>query len=113
MSRTHIFITGFMGSGKSTIGKKLAARLGYRFIDTDDEVEQIHGKEVREIFAQEGEEWFREREEEILVSLMGDNRPAIISLGGGALMSVKNQTLVSSNGILIYIKSSPENISSE
>jgi len=110
MSAKKIFITGFMGSGKSTIGKKLAARFHYDFIDTDDEIEAKYKKDIKQIFADQGEAWFREKEEEEIDRISNRENPAIISLGGGALMSDKTLNRVKSHGVLIYIKSSPENI---
>ena len=99
-----------MGSGKSTIGKLLARNLGYKFIDSDDEIERTHGKSVKQIFADEGESWFRELEESMIEELMKLPGPLVISLGGGALMSDKNLANVISDGMLVYIKSSPEKI---
>lgn len=110
MSAKKIFITGFMGSGKSTIGKKLATRFHYAFIDTDDEIEAKYQKEIRQIFADHGEAWFREKEEEEIDRISSLENPVVISLGGGALMSDKTLNRVKSRGVLIYIKSSPENI---
>jgi shikimate kinase len=110
MQKKHMYLTGFMGSGKSTIGKIMAGRIGCRFLDTDDEIEGRYKKEVREIFADEGEAWFRREEEKLLEELAAATVPSVISLGGGALMSDKNQAVVSESGLLIYIKSSPENI---
>ena len=110
MLKKKIFITGFMGSGKSTIGKRLAEKLGYLFMDTDDILEEKYHKEIKQIFAEEGEAWFRIREEEEINRIRQIKKPVVISLGGGALMSQNTVTRVKSSGILIYIKSSPENI---
>lgn len=110
MATNKIFITGFMGSGKSTVGKKLAKKLGYNFIDTDDVLESKFHKEIRHIFADEGEDWFRKQEEKEIFQISKIEGNTIISLGGGALMSGKTLKRIKSLGILIYIKSSPENI---
>lgn len=99
-----------MGSGKSTIGKKLAKMLGYKFIDTDDEIELLHGKEIRHMFTEEGEAWFRAEEENTIAELIEKKEPAVISLGGGALISDKTLDMIVRNGILVHIFSSPENI---
>ena len=106
----HIFLTGFMGSGKSTIGKKLAQGLGKKFIDSDDVIEEIQGKEIKDIFSEKGEAWFRIYEEEAIARLIKISESCIISLGGGALISQNNLSLVLRNGYLVYIKSSPEEI---
>ena len=99
-----------MGSGKSTIGKLLADNLDYEFIDSDDQIEHKYGKSVKQIFADEGEAWFRNLEESMIEELMQLPGPLVVSLGGGALMSEKNLANVLSDGILVYIKSSPEKI---
>jgi len=105
-----VYITGFMGSGKSTIGRNLADKLVWRFIDTDEEIEAQFGKEIKDIFAQEGESWFRQQEFAKITELSQIEEPIVIALGGGALISPKIQNLVLKQGILIYIKSSPEEI---
>ena len=99
-----------MGSGKSTIGKKLAQGLVKKFIDSDEVIEQIQGKEIKDIFADKGEAWFRKYEEETIARLTNISESCIISLGGGALISQKNLSLVVRKGYLVYIKSSPEEI---
>jgi len=96
-----------MGSGKSTIGKKLAKELQVKFVDTDDRIEALHKVEIKEIFRDQGEARFREYEEEILDEIIEKEKPAIISLGGGTLLSQKNITKVITSGTLLYIKSSP------
>ena len=108
--KKHIFLTGFMGSGKSTIGKKLAAQLQVRFIDTDDRIEALHAIEIKDIFKNEGENRFREYEETLLAEIINKEDPAVISLGGGTLLSEINLEKVLSSGTLIYIKSAPSEI---
>ena len=108
--KKHIFLTGFMGSGKSTIGKKLARRMSRQFFDADDEIEEKTGKEIKDIFAEEGETAFREYEQEAVARIAALPKPTVISLGGGALISEKNLLLVKQSGYLIYIKSSAEEI---
>ncbi len=92
------------------MAKILRKKLGCAFIDTDDELENQYQKEIREIFAHEGEKWFREREEEKINEISNRKEFAVISLGGGALMSEKTLENIKSRGVLIYIQSSPENI---
>jgi shikimate kinase len=99
-----------MGSGKSTIGKKLATQLQVKFIDTDDRIEASKDIEIKEIFKNEGEFRFREYEESMLEAIIKEEDPAVISLGGGTLLSARNQEKVMSTGFLIYIKSSPAEI---
>lgn len=99
-----------MGSGKSTIGKSLAKQLEITFIDTDDVIEMELGMEIAEIFKIKGEDWFRQYEENTLGKIIKSANRSVISLGGGSLMSEKNLSLINSGGILIYIKSSPDQI---
>lgn len=106
----HFFITGFMGSGKSTIGKKLAGQLNMPFIDSDNEIEQKYGKAIKDIFRDEGEPYFRKIEEEEIDRVCRREERSVIALGGGALMSEKSLKTVLENGLLIYIESSPEAI---
>jgi shikimate kinase len=108
--KKHIFLTGFMGSGKTTLAKRLAQSLNLPFIDTDLEIERECAKSISDIFQDQGEKWFREMEEKQIEKICRRENPAIISLGGGALMSKKNLQKVLSAGTLIYIKISPEEI---
>jgi len=106
----HLILTGFMGSGKSTIGRELARRLNMPFIDTDDQIEESQKMEISEIFASRGESFFRILEEKIVGNILAGNEQTVISLGGGTLLSDKTTDLVLVSGILIYIKSEPEEI---
>ena len=99
-----------MGSGKSTIGRELARRLNRPFIDSDDRIEAGQNMEISEIFSTRGEAYFRELEENIVTEIINSSDKAVISLGGGTLLSQKITALVLASGILIYIKSKPEEI---
>jgi shikimate kinase len=99
---TPVFLVGFMGSGKSTIGRLLARKLGYRFIDTDEEIEKTTGKQVSEIFAQHGEPEFRRLEREAIAAFNG-LRNAVVSLGGGAYVPDENRTAIRQIGFAIWI----------
>ena len=107
---THLILTGFMGSGKSTIGRELARRLARLFVDTDDHIETTRKMAISDIFATQGEAWFRTFEEQVVHDLIYSSKNAVISLGGGTLLSQKTTNLVLSSGILIYIKSDPDEI---
>ena len=99
-----------MGAGKSRIGRELAVRTGRPFYDSDKQIEEKAGRTIKEIFEQRGETWFRRLEKETLAELAALNTPAIIALGGGAILSEENRRLLAENGLLVYIKSSPEAI---
>jgi shikimate kinase len=104
---TRIYLTGFMGSGKSTVGPRLAKRLGYEFIDLDEAVEKAAGKPVQTIFVDEGEPEFR-RIEALKLRAVSRKARVVISLGGGAVTAEDNLYFVVTNGMLIYLRVEPE-----
>jgi len=108
--RIHVFLTGFMGAGKSRIGKTLAEQFGYTFYDSDELIEQKAGKEIRTIFEEDGETQFRSLESKVIKKLCLLKEPAVISLGGGAVQNEYNFNLIQKYGISVYIASSPEAI---
>ena len=79
-----IFLVGYMGCGKSSIGRALASRLNIQFLDMDPLIEQHCGKSIREIFASEGEEGFRLHEKEVLAEIVAEQQECIVATGGGA-----------------------------
>lgn len=105
----RIFITGFMASGKSTLGPILANSLGFDFLDLDAAIAAQEGKSIREIFGGKGERYFRRREREILTAL-GGREGIVVSLGGGTLSDPDTLSLIMSSGILVYLKVPPEEI---
>jgi shikimate kinase len=104
-----IFLTGFMASGKSTVGFALAEALHKGFFDLDLEIETQLGKPITQIFQDEGAAFFREIESEILIELSKLN-DAVIALGGGTLLEIENLLVVQRSGISICLKSIPEEI---
>ena len=88
-----IVLVGFMGAGKSTVGRLLAAKLGLRFADSDQVIEQRRGRSVREIFAEDGEDAFRAAEREVLAELMRGPE-AVLALGGGAVEQQASRRLL-------------------
>jgi shikimate kinase len=103
----NIVLIGFMGTGKSAVGRILAERLGRRFFDTDSIIEKRAGKQVRAIFAEEGESCFREMESEVIRDLAA-RRGCVIASGGGAVLSGENVRALKSNGMLICLQADPE-----
>lgn len=101
-----IFLIGFMGSGKSTVGRKLAARLGWSFIDLDDRIEEKAGMKIPEIFKEKGEAWFREMESTILHDLV-NYTDFVISTGGGAPCYDDNMDFMLRSGLTVYLKLTP------
>jgi shikimate kinase len=101
-----IYLVGFMGSGKSTVGRHLAHRLGWSFFDLDSEIERAEGSAIAEIFAAKGEEEFRRIETEMLkqhVRWVERGRPSVLALGGGAFARAANRELLEDNGISIWL----------
>ena len=93
-----IVLVGAPGSGKSTVGKLLAAELGLEFVDVDDVVEERAGKPIAEIFVSDGEPAFRALEESVTVELL--DRPAVISLGGGAVLSATTRQALADHHVV-------------
>ncbi len=102
----RIYLIGYMGSGKSTIGKKLAARLGYSFLDLDTIIEEEQEQTVAEIFSEKGEDVFRSFERLALHQTFGMD-DLIVSTGGGTPVFFENMEMMKQNGLCIYLKSSP------
>jgi shikimate kinase len=105
----NIILTGFMGSGKTEVGKRLAQRLGYVFLDTDKLIEEKTGKSISEIFREEGESSFRELETEVIKNLSGITG-YIISTGGGIVIREENILSLKNIGLVIWLQASPETI---
>ncbi len=107
--RDRVYLTGFMGSGKSTIGPILANTIGYDFVDIDKLIESREGKTVNEIFREEGESHFRKLER-TLIGELSLRRGMVISLGGGTVTDPDTFHAISTTGILIYLKVTPEQL---
>lgn len=104
---TRIFLIGFMGSGKSTLGSKLAPRIGHRFVDMDQLIEETAEMSIPEIFREHGEEVFRKWEHDILQELCHQEK-LVISTGGGAPCHSGIMDLMNTHGTTIYIQLPPE-----
>lgn len=102
-----IFLIGFMGSGKTTLGRPLSSRLGYDFLDLDKVIEEGEGSTVGEIFAARGEEYFRTLERRYLQDIIVHGGNAVVSTGGGTPCFNGNMELMNTNGITVYLKLSP------
>jgi shikimate kinase len=102
----RIFLLGFMGSGKSSLAKELSAKLGYKFIDLDSQIEEKAGKNINSIFEKDGEEKFREIEHQCLKdAIVNDN--CVIATGGGTPCFYDNMEIINNNGLSIYIRLNP------
>lgn len=107
----NIILIGYMGSGKTTVGKKLAKLMGYTFLDTDELIEQQQGRTISEIFAADGEEAFREMETKLLEQMLEEKKEQlVISTGGGMPLREENRTLLAGLGAVFYLKLEPETV---
>jgi shikimate kinase len=106
-TRTNLVLIGFMGSGKTSIGRLVAQRLGFQFVDTDAVIVERAGMQVAEIFERHGEAWFRAEETAVLRSLSILNR-AVISTGGGIVTRPENHALLRELGLVVWLTASEE-----
>ena len=105
----NIVLVGFMGSGKSTLGRVLHQRLSYPFIDTDETIEQQEGKSITDIFANDGEEAFRDLETQLLHKMLDDKlNKHLISTGGGMILRSENRELLRQLGFVVWLSCSVE-----
>lgn len=102
-ARENIILIGFMGSGKTTVGRRLASDFGYDFLDTDDFIEEKYGMTISEIFAAHGEEYFRSLETEALKELNLSLTHTVVSTGGGLPLRKENGELISQLGTVVYL----------
>lgn len=98
----RILLTGFMGAGKTSVGRRLAANLGWPFIDLDEEIERFAGESVREIFEHVGEGRFRELEARVLDESMRPD-PVVVATGGGTLTFPRNLAAARSAGLVVWL----------
>ena len=104
-----LWLVGMMGTGKSAVGRRLAARREIRFVDTDALIEAGAGKEIGEIWRQEGEEGFRWRERQALASIETDPE-VIIATGGGAVLDSDNVALMRKTGTVVWLDADPSTL---
>lgn len=106
---THVVLTGFMAVGKTAVGKRLARRLGYDFIDTDQRIEQDAGMTVAELFARLGESEFRARERAFIAGLALE-KPTVIATGGGTFVDEANRDALKKLGVTVCLVTSLETV---
>lgn len=108
----NVYLIGFRGSGKTTVGKSLALQLGLPAVDADDLIEQTAGMTIREIFQREGEAGFRDREQAVVeqLSAAAVESPRVVSLGGGAILRETNRHALAGSGVCIWLTASAEKL---
>ena len=109
MTKKNLILCGFMGSGKSTVGKLLAEKLGTKFVDTDIYIEQLEGMTIPQIFEKHGEEYFRTKEREVCKELSQLKR-TVISTGGGTLLNDENMKIMKQNGVIFLLNVSSRTV---
>ena len=108
LNRTVVLV-GLMGAGKSTVGRRLADRLGVRFVDSDTEIEAAADMTIPEIFKRFDEQYFRDGERRVIARLLNDE-PCVLATGGGAFLSNKNRKMISDSGVSVWIKADLETL---
>lgn len=109
MSQTNIILTGFMGTGKTTLGRLLAKRISYEFVDTDAEIEKQTGQTITELFQHQGEAAFRQLEA-TLVNDLAQKKGLVIATGGGLVLNPSNVQALKKTGQIICLTALPEEI---
>ena len=110
MKKENIVLIGFMGCGKSTIGRKLANAIDYEFLDTDELIEQKTGRKISDIFASDGEEAFRQMETDLLQELSETVTGKVLATGGGMPMREENRALMRQVGTVVFLEATIETI---
>lgn len=103
LGRRSVVLVGIMGAGKSSVGRRLAGRLGVPFVDADTEIEKAAGMTISEIFAKHGEPYFRAGEARVIARLL-DGGPQVLATGGGAFMNPETRATVRAKGISIWLR---------
>ncbi len=107
----NYILVGYMGCGKTTVGKNLARICNMRFLDTDELIEEKQGRKISDIFATDGEQAFRDMETEVLQEMLEQKRTGfVISTGGGMPVREENRELLKKLGIVFYLKAKPDTV---
>ncbi|NDD96154.1 MAG: shikimate kinase [Acidimicrobiia bacterium] len=102
----HVVLVGLMGTGKSTVGKRLAVRLGRPFVDTDARLETLSGRTIRSIFETDGEEAFRDVESNVLTDVLESPNPSVVAAGGGIVLREPNRRLLQQT-FVVWLRADP------
>lgn len=105
----HLYLVGYRGSGKTSLGRWLARRLDRPWIDSDDSIEAAAQRSIRQIFAEQGEPVFRQLEEDAIAQIAAQ-QPAVVSLGGGAILSERNRQALAHSGRCVWLQIDVETV---
>jgi shikimate kinase len=103
----RLILVGMMGAGKTTTGRILADRLGWEYLDSDEQVMADTGRSVPELFAERGEAAFRTEEERVLAEALASDAPVVVSAAGGVVLSPANRELISRSGTVVWLRADP------
>ncbi len=106
----NIILIGFMGAGKTTVGTLLAKEKGMKFVDTDERIVKEQGIRIPDLFARQGEGYFRDLETDLLKRMQEDTNCSVISVGGGMPVREENRTLLKTLGCVVYLTATKETI---
>jgi shikimate kinase len=106
LGRRVLALVGMMGSGKTSIGKRLATRLALPFVDSDTEIETAAGMTITEIFDRHGEPYFRDGERRVIARLLSEG-PCVLATGGGAFMDARTREAIAQSGISVWLRADP------
>lgn len=104
----HLVLVGPMGAGKTRVGRAAAEALGRPFVDTDDLVEALAGREIPEIFATEGERGFRDLERRAVADACAAPEPSVVACGGGAVLDAENRRAMAGAGLVVWLTADPD-----
>lgn len=104
LGQRAVVLVGMMGSGKSSVGRRLATRLGLPFVDADTEIETAAGMTIPEIFAQRGESEFRDGERRVISRILATRSPLVLATGGGAFMNAETRQRIAELGVSLWLK---------
>jgi shikimate kinase len=104
----RLILIGMMGAGKTTVGKVLAQRLGWEYLDSDAQVMADTGRTVPELFVEQGEVAFRAEEERVLTEALSGDRPVVVSAAGGVVLSPANRARLARSGTVVWLRADPK-----
>jgi shikimate kinase len=106
----RVLLVGMMGAGKTTVGRLVADKLGWDYLDSDAEVEAATGLTVPELFARDGETAFRDAEADALARACATTDPVVVSVAGGAVLRPANRALLAASGTVVWLRARPETL---